>query len=95
VAVSATNVGDAIEIREIVGREDTGCLTMRLASHGIIEQAAVFGVIGEIAPKPTVWQRFLRRGATRPQRVIEMPPDVPQRRDPLHSYKRAHGLRVI
>jgi len=27
-----------------------------------IEQAAVFGVIGEITPKPTNWQRFLCRG---------------------------------
>jgi hypothetical protein len=52
VAIPTTDICDTIEMREIVGRENACYLSMCLGSHGIIEKATVFGVIGEIAQNP-------------------------------------------
>lgn len=65
-----SDVGDRVKATEVIGGEDGGGVSGRLARHRLAEDPAYLGMAHEVGPE-TVAGDQLDGGRTRPDRVLE------------------------
>ena len=82
-ATTTRDVGDAGELREIVRRQYGGDIAVRFRSHGRVENAAFFGVLGQIH-EDALRVALCERAFACTQRMLQVAERIPEHRQPEH-----------
>src|SRR6185503_17787166 len=75
-------------------RSHRGHLSLRLGSHGFVEDPARVGMFLKVSPEP-LGERFLGSRMARPDAVLEFAVRVPVHAQSEHPGQRAHRVRVV